>query len=236
MTAEAVIGHTMSISTNGHHHAAPLAIVQHGHQYLITNSYDNREGIAELLESFAAVFALHLKYRVPLNLHLSGTLIEAIAWHAPVFLEWVRALRQEGLVELLGSAYSQNVMPLFSAQHNLRQLNETLWLYRTHLGVEPREIRGCWVPERVWNTAKLAPLLQSPQLLNGGYEYVLLDDRLSYPLAGEYAISDRQRFDAQTTPMCGQPGTPDDRSYLLPYQIAGSAGLVALPISTDLRC
>ena len=80
-----------------------LALVQHGNQYLITEGYDNREGLATILEGFAAVFALHLAYRVPLNLHLSGTLIEAIAWHRSDFFECIKLLLNEHLLELVGS-------------------------------------------------------------------------------------------------------------------------------------
>src|SRR3972149_755355 len=222
----------------------PLAIVQHGHQYLITNGYDNREGISEVLDAFASVFALHLKYGVPLNLHLSGTLIEAIAWLSPAFFGWITALRRRGLLEMVGSSYSQNIMTLFSDEHNLRQLNEALRLYRRHLGVEPREVRAFWVPERVWSTEKLAPLLRSEQLLNGGYDYVLIDDRLTYPVNGHYKSSERRLFDLNTAPALYQSGedlrwdrTPasGDGHHLRPYGIEGGRGLVALPISSDLR-
>ncbi|GBD14134.1 Alpha-amylase 1 [bacterium HR25] len=222
----------------------PLAIVQHGQQYLITDGYDSREGLSEVLESFAAVFALHLRYGVPFHLHLSGTLIEAIAWYSPQFFDWIKALRQRGLVELLGSAYAQNIMPLFSAEHNLRQLNESLRLYRRHLEVEPTEVRGFWVPERVWDTERLAPVLRSSRLANGGYHYVLLDDRLSYPLDGSYEGSERQRFDGTSAPALVPRGeAPRLRTmaefgggrHLEPYWIEGGDGLAALPISGELR-
>ena len=222
----------------------PLAIVQHGHQYLITDGYDTREGISEILEGFAAVFAIHLKHRVPLNLHLSGTLIEAIAWHSPAFFEWVKVMRREGLLELIGSAYSQNIMPLFSYEHDIRQLNETLQLYRCHLAVEPKEVKGCWVPERVWDVDKLTPVLRSPKLLNGGYDYVLLDDRLTYPLNGRSKSSERHLFDLQTLPALAQSGevsTQDQRPafdgdhHFRPYRIERGEGLIGIPISSELR-
>ncbi|WP_170319850.1 phosphotransferase [Polyangium spumosum] len=214
-----------------------LAIVQHGHQYLITDGYDNREGLSEVLEGFATVFALHLKYEVPLNLHLSGTLIEAIAWHAPSFFGWIHALRRAGLLELLGSTYAQNIMPLFSDEHNLRQIDEALSLYRRHLGVEPEAIKGFWVPERVWHTEKLARVLRSDSLLNGGYAYVLLDDRLAYPLDGPYAFSARQRFDARTPPTGRAHEAPPggDLPSLLPYRLENGEGLCVVPISAVLR-
>lgn len=224
--------------------AVPMAIVQHGQQYLITDGYEGREGLSEILEAFAAVFALHLRYAVPFHLHLSGTLIEAIAWHSPRFFEWIRVLRRRGLLELIGSAYAQNIMPLSSAEHNLRQLVEALRLYRRHLGVEPLEVQGFWVPERVWDTGKLAPLLRDQRLPNGGYRYVLLDDRLVYPLGDSYEGSQRQRFDATSAPARVPGGEPPrtqswaefgDGSHLEPYWIEGADALAVLPISGELR-
>lgn len=220
--------------------AAPaLGIVQHGHQYLITNGYDNREGISEIVDAFTTVLALHLRYDVPLNLHLSGTLIEAIAWHDPEFFGWVRALHREGLLEFIGSAYSQNIMATSSAGHNARQIDEALRLYQRHLGIEPEDVRGFWVPERVWDTRLLAPLLRRDDLLNGGYDYVLLDDRLAYPLSGERS---RREFDAGSAPSLGrhsgesgEPSGNGSRDHLTPWRIEGGEGLVAVPFSSDLR-
>src|SRR3712207_8721122 len=79
--------------------AVPLALVHHANQYLIANGYDNREGIAEIVEGYAAALRLHEKYGIPANLHLSGTLIETLAWHYPWFLELVRDLREKGRSE-----------------------------------------------------------------------------------------------------------------------------------------
>ena len=218
----------------------PLALVQHGHQYLTTDGYDNHEGISEVLEGFAAVLSLHLSHGVPLNLHLSGTLIEAVAWHQPRFFDRVRELRDAGLVEMIGSGYSQSILTLFSPRHNLRQLNETLALYRRHLGVDPADVRGFWVPERVWSTDRLAPLLRSDRLLNGGYDWVLLDDRLSYSTAnGPGRLSDRRRFDLGSAPAGGSsaavPAGLRPTAHLRPYRIDHGGGLVALPISGELR-
>ena len=72
----------------------PLALVHHANQYLITDGYDNREGITEIVEGYAAALRLHGKYGIPASLHLSGTLIETLAWHYPWFLELVRDLRR----------------------------------------------------------------------------------------------------------------------------------------------
>lgn len=211
-----------------------LALVQHAHQYLITDGYDNREGITQVLDAFTTVLALHLRYRVPLNLHASGMLLEAVAWHRPEFFEWIRALRREGLLELVGSAYAQNIMPLFGEAHNRRQLLEGFGAYETLLGVPPAEVRGFWLPERVWHPDRVAPVIADAALPNGGYRYVLLDDRLA--IAGRGA---RARFDAAAPPARGGRGSVSDadpsHDHLHAYRIEGHEALCGVPISVDLR-
>ncbi|HEX7050566.1 MAG TPA: hypothetical protein VF188_10220, partial [Longimicrobiales bacterium] len=191
-----------------------LALVQHANQLVVTDGYDHREGISELLDAFSGVFALHLRYRIPLNLHLAGTLLEAIAWHRPVFFAWVRALWHEGLLELLGSAHAQNVLPLFGEEHNRRQLEEHLRAYHRFLGIEPTAVRVFWVPERVWDTRRLAPLLRSASLPNGGYRAVLIDDRLAYAPGDGGDDDERARFDRRLPPplIRGADAASDDLS------------------------
>ena len=220
--------------------AVPLSLVHHANQYLITDGYDNREGITEIVEGYAAALRLHEKYGIPASLHLSGTLIETLAWHYPWFLELVRDLREKGLISLIGGTYSENVMPLFEPSFNRRQLDEFLWLYRRHLRRPPEEVEVCWVPERVWDTEKLASTLTSSELANGGYRYVLLDDRLLYPTNGSYAGSPRERFDSigpfdSSASRSHSYGKPAMAETYRTCRIAGASGLVMVPISANLR-
>ncbi|HWQ33615.1 MAG TPA: phosphotransferase [Blastocatellia bacterium] len=215
-----------------------LALVHHANQYLITEGYADREGMRTILglrqpgdaKSFQRgllpLLQLHLKFRIPLNLHLSGTLMEALAWYYPESFSLVRRLQQAGLLELIGSAFSQNIMPYFSEQHNLHQLNEELWLLQKHLDCDLSAIRTFWVPERVWDTEKLSPVLRHPALLNGGYQYVLLDDRHVFPAGETYDGSARQRFDR------GSRFEPD---AFRAWRISNGNGLVMLPFSRKLR-
>ena len=148
-----------------------FAFVHHANQYLITEGYENRHGLRAAIGSiesksgFAWILELHRRYRIPLNLHLSGTLLEAIAWHQPDFLSQVRELIDTGLIELAGSCYAQNIMRFFSYEHNLRQLNEELLLYKIHLGIEAAAIKVFWPPERVWDTPRMAPVLEGSETL-----------------------------------------------------------------------
>jgi hypothetical protein len=136
----------------------------------------------------------------------------------------MRQMYREGLLELVGSAYGQNVMRFFPYQYNVQQLNESLRLYRLHLGVDPQDVKSFWPPERVWDTASMAAVLKDPALHNGGYESVFVDDRLLLPMHGHESPR----------------GTYDRKHHWDPqlfhsYRIARGQGLVAVPISTNLR-
>ena len=207
----------------------PIALVHHANQYLITEGYPNREGLTALVRGYTAVLRLHERYQVPAHLHLSGTLIEAAAWANPEFLELVRHLRERRLVTLIGGAYSESVLPEFDDEFIRRQLREVFWLHQRHLGCPPEELTIFWVPERVWHTGALAAPLTDPALPNGGFRYVLLDDRLLYPTDGQYVGSDRELFDAS------DPSAPPPADATRLYRIADGNGLHALPISTPLR-
>jgi hypothetical protein len=198
---------------------ASLALVHHANQYLITEGYDNREGLGTVLDGLSRVMRLHRRTSIPLNLHISGTLLEAAAWHRPEFLEEVRALVAAGLAELVGSSYGQNIMRFFGADYNRRQLNEELSLYEQHLGVDPRDVKAFWPPERVWDTRRMAPVLRDATLRNDGYRYVILDDRVLLPCRA------REDFDRDGW-------SPD--VYRV-YEMEGGLGLLAFPIATRLR-
>lgn len=206
--------------------AVPFAIVHHANQYLISNGYINRQGIAEILgpsnasSGLRAVMELHCQYQIPFHLHISGTFIEACAWFDPGFLREIAELRQSGLLEVMGSAYSQNIMPLFSQRFNRHQVEEELRLLQRWLNVPPEEIKGFWIPERVWNTKKLAGLLADPDLVNGRFLYLLTDDRLLLPQAERTSFDQCLSF------------RPD---LFQAYRIKGGRGLIALPLSTEIR-
>lgn len=204
----------------------PLAIVHHANQYLIANDYRNRSGLAEIIgppnasSGLRAVFELHSMYRIPFHLHISGTLIEACAWFEPRFLEEITEMADSGLLEILGSAYAQNIMPLFDSEHNLYQMKEELHAIEAWLGVHPTKIAGFWVPERVWNTERLSPILTDTALANGGFRYILADDRLLVPQAERHCFDQCRTFRPE---------------LFEAHKIQGGNDLIALPLSGEMR-
>ncbi|WP_102344936.1 DUF1926 domain-containing protein [Bacillus sp. Marseille-P3661] len=206
--------------------SVPIAIVHHANQYLITNGYENRPGIEQIIgppdasAGLRAVFELHSQYNIPFHLHISGTFIEACAWYDPLFLEEIAELRKSGLVEIIGSTYAQNIMPLFDSEHNRYQVQEELFLIEKWLGADTSNVKGFWVPERVWNTKKLADVLTDKSLINGGFQYVMVDDRLILD------DSSREKFDLNP--------------HFIPelyeaHHIEGCKDLVALPLAQEMR-
>jgi hypothetical protein len=191
---------------------------------LITDGYDNREGLTTVLDGLTRILTMHARYRVPFNLHLSGTLIEAAAWLRPQFLQTVRALFDDGMLEPVGSCYGQNIMRFFRPEYNRRQLQEELQLYTFHLGVQPKDVKVFWPPERVWETRSMAPSLRDATLLNEGYRYVILDDRLLH--SRNDAALTREEFDK---------GDVWSEELHQMHEIDGGLGLMAFPISTRLR-
>jgi len=87
---------------------AALAIVHHANQYMVTDGYDNRVGISGIVGTSSSqtgllrVLKLHERYGVPFSLHISGTLLESLAWHSPAFLSEITRLAGLGLLEIIG--------------------------------------------------------------------------------------------------------------------------------------
>ena len=207
-----------------------IAFIHHANQFLITDGYENREGISSIVGTrnsktgLLYILELHRRYQVPLNLNISGTLMEALAWHRPDFFSDLKGLAKLDLLELLGSSYGQNMMKFFSIEHNLRQLNEQLFLYENLLGWKSEKIKVFWIPERLWDTKILASTLTNRKLRNEGYQYVVIDDRLLYP--DKLNPSPRRLYD-QT-----QTWNPNNFNM---YSIQDGCGLCALPIANNLR-
>lgn len=200
-----------------------LTMVLHANQYLITTRYRGRQGLDEIVDGYRRVLAMHVRHGIPASLHLSGTLIEALAWYRPEFLVLVRDLAERGVIDLVGGTYAENPMPCFGPDFNRRQLEEWWKLALRHLGLRGGEVATAWIPERIWDTAALAPVL-----VDAGYRQVLLDDRhLLEP-------DRRLEFDRNLAAEVGAGRLSDPELYR-PHRIRDGRGLVAVPISSHLR-
>lgn len=106
----------------------------------------------------------------PVQIQISGTLLNALAWMDPRAIELVREGFQSGQFEILGSTYSQNVMYASGdSWTNSLQIETHRQLLKQHFDVEPV---GFWNPERVWTQSFVDLLAQN------GYEYTFVEGHI----------------------------------------------------------
>lgn len=222
--------------------AAPIAVVHHANQFVITDGYPDRDGLSVTAAGYDAVLSLHVELGVPAALHISGPVLEAIAWHRPALLAKLRHHLASGVITLIGGTYGENVMPVSSPRHNRRQLRAFHELAEDLLDVPRELLKTAWVPERVWDTDACAAPLRDAEATGVRYQRVLLDDRLAHPLReGQYDGSPREAFDAAGPYRWYSEGFPASvrgrlhGGSLTPYRIAEGHGLVAVPIASHLR-
>ncbi len=228
---------------SGCHARTTLSFVHHANQFLLTEGYQSREGLSQTVQGYAGILQMHEQSGIPCGLHLSGTLIEAIAWGCPWFFSLVRRLRDQGLVELIGGTYSENIIPLSSDEINGRQISEFLQIFELHFG-NSEKLGWFWVPERVWDTSKISAVIQNRQLANGGYRGVFLDSRLLFPIESEPPALSRQQVDRlgpwtnrqqMLSERFAQLSQFQQESWLNRLGAQSLAGLQIAPISESLR-
>lgn len=140
---------------------AKVAFVAHGNQHIqpgstIQNLINNGQGAG-----YHRLLAIHEIYKKPVNLHITPTLASAIQWASvdeafgtpwrdgPAFNNWIRTLVQTGVVSLMASTFSDNILPYYTPQYVLD--NDALareflnHIYGTTIGAN----HVFWPPERV---------------------------------------------------------------------------------------
>lgn len=104
-------------------------------------------------------------------LHFSGTLLTDLAWFNPDTLDLLNQGYQNGLFEIIGSTYAQNIIYSLEENYdNQNQIEKHLQTIDEILGANPT---GFWNPERCWNQSQYLPLLTS-----NNYEYTFLEDHI----------------------------------------------------------
>lgn len=105
----------------------------------------------------------HVKF----SLHTSGSLIEWLVEHRPEYIDRVRDFVARGQIEILGGPFYEPILACIPRHDRVGQIQ----LYRSYLkSLFGTEIRGMWVPERVWE-----PSFTS-DVADGGIEYTIVDD------------------------------------------------------------
>ncbi|ASJ09734.1 glycoside hydrolase family 57 [Thermococcus siculi] len=137
-------------TSDDHVGTAKVAFVHHGNQHIgYTDVFCGGIGTG-----FDEVLRVHDRYKVPVNLHMSGVLLESMLWNDPncgdfIFRDEISKGISEGWISILTSAYGQHIMPFFPVDVNVKSLakeNELIW------DVFHYNPRVAWVVERVWET------------------------------------------------------------------------------------
>jgi alpha-amylase/alpha-mannosidase (GH57 family) len=105
---------------------------------------------------YQPVLALHTELGTPLTLNVQGCLLQRLQMIAPGFVEKLRALVRDRLVELTTSAHYHPCLPLFSRDRRQRQIALNLQTVEQILHVRPV---GFWPPELAWSPAMAEDLV-----------------------------------------------------------------------------
>ncbi|MFC1759039.1 alpha-amylase/4-alpha-glucanotransferase domain-containing protein, partial [Planctomycetota bacterium] len=102
-----------------------------------------------------------------ISLHTSGPLMEWLDEHHSDYLDRLAGLVAAGRVEILGGAFYEPILTMIPSRDRIGQITRyTQWL-ESRLGAE---VRGIWIPERVWEPALTSDLAKS------NIDYTILDD------------------------------------------------------------
>ena len=102
-----------------------------------------------------------------LSLHTSGPLMEWLDLHHRDYVDRLAELAKAGRIEILGGAFYEPILTMIPSRDRVGQIVDyTRWL-EERLGCQ---VRGMWVPERVWE-----PSLAS-DLVDANIKYTVLDD------------------------------------------------------------
>ncbi len=146
-------------------HPLYFCLALHNHQPV-----GNFDGVFEQAyqDSYLPFLDVFERYSaLKLSLHTSGPLLEWLDAHHPDYVDRLAALVTAGRLEIIGGAFYEPILTMIPPRDRVGQIRDyTRWL-ESRLGAE---IRGIWMPERVWEQ-NLTSDLQAAQI-----EYTLLDD------------------------------------------------------------
>jgi alpha-amylase len=142
-----------------------LVLALHNHQPI--GNFDDvfEQAYRDSYKPFLDVFEGYANLRM--SLHTSGSLMEWLQQHHREYVDRLAYLVAAGRIEILGGAFFEAILPMIPRRDRIGQIRSyTDWLQR-RLGAE---VRGMWIPERVWEQSLVSDLAQA------GIQYTLLDD------------------------------------------------------------
>ena len=146
-------------------HKIRLCLALHNHQPV--GNFDNvfQQAFEDSYLPFLEVFEPFDNLKI--SLHTSGPLMEWLDRNHPDYLDRLGNLVRAGRVEIIGGAFYESILTMIPSRDRIGQIRTyTKWL-EDRLGAE---VRGMWMPERVWEQTLTSDLVQA------GIDYTILDD------------------------------------------------------------
>lgn len=142
-----------------------LCLVIHNHQPI-----GNFDGVMEqaFIDSYVPFLDVFEPFEnLKLTLHLSGPLALWLNENHGEYLDRISRLVEERRIEVIGGPKYEPILAMLPTRDRMGQIQSyTEWLSRRLQA----QVRGMWVPERVWESSMTADLSRS------GVAYTVLDD------------------------------------------------------------
>jgi alpha-amylase len=142
-----------------------LVLALHDHQPI-----GNFDGVFEAAyqDSYWPFLDVLEKYPdIPVALHTSGSLLEWLAERHPEYIDRIRMLADRGQIEIVGGPFYEPILATIPRRDRVGQIAAYSRYLEKLFGVQ---VRGMWVPERVWEQTFAGDVTQA------GIEYTILDD------------------------------------------------------------
>jgi hypothetical protein len=119
----------------------------------------------DLYPGFVRTLDTHTIFNVPLNMHISGTLLSSFLWarqdpsepgyperDGPTFLNRVKEMLQNGTGSLIGGTFAEHIMPYFEGPANQSSIDMFNQLAYDIFGLTTNDMKVMHVPERVFQS------------------------------------------------------------------------------------
>ncbi|MCA9129935.1 MAG: DUF1926 domain-containing protein [Planctomycetales bacterium] len=142
-----------------------LCLVLHNHQpignfdeVIEQAYYDSYLPFLDVFESYS---------QICISLHTSGPLLRWIEQRFPEYVRRVATLVAAGRIEILGGPFYEPILPILPSRDRIGQICAYSEYLNSLFGTQ---IRGMWMPERVWETALVSDIAKA------SIQYTVLDD------------------------------------------------------------
>ncbi|NNE10449.1 MAG: DUF1926 domain-containing protein, partial [Gemmatimonadetes bacterium] len=137
----------------------------HAHQPTGNFDFVFRENFDKCYDPLLQVIETHPT--IPVSLHFSGILLEWLAENEPTYMARLRALVDQGRVELIGSGFGEPILVMLNEADRRGQMTAMSDYLEEQFGERPK---GMWLTERVWEQGLAHDIAES------GLQFTLVDD------------------------------------------------------------